>query len=88
MDGALFTKVARFLNSMMASFSLFSISYLFLSLGSSFLVCKYRNVYALPLMANTNVVICLAYYYPCVSQFLTTQKEGENGMIFDSFEMF
>lgn len=26
----------------------------------------------------------LVYYYPCVLQFLTTQKEGENGMSSDS----
>ena len=26
----------------------------------------------------------LVYYYPCVFQFLTTQKEGQNGMSSDS----
>lgn len=25
----------------------------------------------------------LVYYYPCVLQFLTTQKEGQNGMSSD-----
>jgi hypothetical protein len=48
---------------------------------------KYRNVYAC-LVDKHQCSYLLVYYYPCVSQFLTTQKEGENGMslIFSMFE--
>jgi len=82
----LFLKVARSLNSKMAVFSLF---FLF---SISFILPvrrlrKYRNVYAC-LTDKPQCSYLLVYYYPCVSQFLTTQKEGENGMslIFSMFE--
>jgi hypothetical protein len=77
MDGALFKSctLSELDNGRAQSF-LFS----FISLFSRFVGCASIGMSILAFTTNTNVVICSFTITPCVSQFLTTQKEGENGM--------
>jgi len=85
MDGALFKSctLSELDNGRVQSFLLSLISFIL----SVCWLRKYRNVYAC-LTGKPQCSYLLVYYYPCVSQFLTTQKEGENGMslIFSMFE--
>jgi hypothetical protein len=75
MDGALFEKLHA-LNSTMAVFSLFLS---LISLILWFVDCASMGMSILATMTRQCSYL-LVYYYPCVSQFLTTQKEGENCM--------